>query len=51
VGSQAHPSFVFVATAPLDPSKTVASVTLPALSPEVAATGTGFAHVFAMTIA
>jgi beta-galactosidase len=51
VGSQGHPSFVFVATAPLDPSKTVASVTLPALSPEVAATGTGFAHVFAMTVA
>ena len=51
-GSQAHASFVFVATAPLDPTRTVASVALPELGAEVASgTGVGFAHVFAMTIA
>jgi hypothetical protein len=51
-GSAAHQSFVFVATVALDPSRTVASVTLPALGGEVAAgTGAGFGHVFAMTIA
>src|SRR5262249_17771136 len=50
-GSQAHAAFVFVATVPLAPTRTVASVTLPALPGEVAATGTGFGHVFAMTIA
>jgi beta-galactosidase GanA len=51
-GSQAHTSYVFVATVPLDPSRTVASVTLPALPAEVAAgTGAvGFAHVFAMAV-
>lgn len=50
-GTQAHASFVFVATVPLDPARTVASVTLPALSAEVATgTGAGFGHVFAMTI-
>jgi hypothetical protein len=51
-GSAAHQSFVFVATASLDPTRTVASVTLPAISAEVAGgSTTGFGHVFAMTIA
>jgi beta-galactosidase GanA len=51
-GSQAHASAVFVATVPLDPTRIPVSVTLPALGAEVAAgTGTGFAHVFAMTLA
>jgi beta-galactosidase GanA len=50
-GSQAQPALVFVATVPLDPTRTLASVTLPTIAAEVAAnTGVGFGHVFAMTI-
>src|SRR5262249_3209344 len=50
-GSQAPATFVFLAAVPLDPHRTAASVTLPTIAAEVANTGAGFGHVFAVTIA
>ena len=49
-GKDNHPVFVFLATVPLDPAKTVQAVVLPDVSPPVPVARVPSLHVFAVSI-